>query len=92
MNGDAFEDWFEEKLLPNLPKNRKCVIVKDNAKYNSRLVKKTPSMKMKRIRNVSLYGNTHTNSNHLGLEPILLESIKKAKIPKEFIIDKLADR
>ena len=24
MNGDAFEHWFEEKLLPNLPE--KCIL------------------------------------------------------------------
>ena len=39
--GGVFEDWFESTLIPNLPKRRKGVIVKDNAKYHSRIIKKT---------------------------------------------------
>ena len=40
MNGKAFKDWFGNVLLPNLPKERNVVIVMDNAKYHSRLVKR----------------------------------------------------
>lgn len=36
MDGDLFEKWFENNLLPNLPKNKKNVIVMDNASYHSR--------------------------------------------------------
>lgn len=36
MDEDLFEKWFEEMLIPNLPKNKKNVIILDNASYHSR--------------------------------------------------------
>ena len=33
MSGIVFEDWFENMLTANLPKERKVVVVMDNAKY-----------------------------------------------------------
>ena len=37
MNAEVFEKWFANTLIPNLPKDRKVVIVMDNAKYHSLL-------------------------------------------------------
>ncbi|XP_072398175.1 uncharacterized protein [Diabrotica undecimpunctata] len=35
MNGKSFENWFENKLIANLPKGEKNVVVMDNAPYHS---------------------------------------------------------
>ena len=40
MNAEVFERWFANRFTPDLPKERKVVIVMDNAKYHSRLVEK----------------------------------------------------
>ena len=37
MNAEVFEKWFANTLIPNLSKDRKVVIVMDNAKYHSLL-------------------------------------------------------
>ena len=34
MNSEAFENWFGDKLTPNLPNDRKTLIILDNAKYH----------------------------------------------------------
>lgn len=36
-----FEDWFQNRLLPNIPKN--SIIVMDNASYHSRQINKMPN-------------------------------------------------
>lgn len=47
MNSVCFENWFEKKVLPNLPPN--SVVVMDNASYHSRTVEKFPNMSWKKI-------------------------------------------
>ena len=52
MNGDVFEDWFENNLLKNLPQARKVLMEMDNAiSYHSRLSEKMPTMSMKKKTN-----------------------------------------
>ena len=41
MDGECFEKWFEEQLLPNIPE--RTTIVMDNASYHSRRQEKTPT-------------------------------------------------
>lgn len=48
MNGDVFENWFENTLLKNLSQDRKVLKVMDNTTYNSRLSEETPTMNMKK--------------------------------------------
>ena len=40
MSRIVFADWFENMLTANLPKERKVVVVMDNAKYHCRLMKR----------------------------------------------------
>ena len=48
MNGVEFEHWFQKTLIPNLPKEKKVVILMDNAKYHSRFIEKAPIMNTKK--------------------------------------------
>lgn len=41
MDGEIFEKWFSEQLLPNLEKD--TVIIMDNAHYHSRRVERVPT-------------------------------------------------
>ena len=40
MDGDVFESWFSNKLITNLLKDRKTLIVLGNAKYHCTLMEK----------------------------------------------------
>ena len=42
MSANVFENWFLEKLIPNLPE--KSVVILDNASYHCRQVDKIPNM------------------------------------------------
>ena len=44
MNNELFEKWFEEMLIPNIPKN--SIIVMDNASYHNRLSEKSPPTRL----------------------------------------------
>lgn len=48
MSSEVFKSWFGNKLIPSLPKDRKTMIVLDNAKYQCRLMEKTPSLKVRK--------------------------------------------
>ena len=49
MNAEVFERWFANRFTPDLPKDRKVVVVLDNAKYHSRLVEKISNLIKHRI-------------------------------------------
>ena len=48
MGGIVYQNWFENTLTANLPKERKVVVVMDSAKYHCRFIGKAPTMNMKR--------------------------------------------
>lgn len=89
MNGDVFESWFKNFLLPNLPP--KSLIVMDNAKYHSRLYDKAPTQS-------SLKGEIIEFLQKQGVvlpEPpptkvVLLQMVKELNLPKKYIIDEMA--
>ena len=41
MDGETYEKWFMEQLVPNCPRN--SVVVLDNAKYHSRYLEQIPT-------------------------------------------------
>ena len=94
MNANVFENWFLERLIPNLPE--KSVIVLDNASYHCRQVDKIPNMniKYKNTRKAEMLDFTKCNSitvpEPLPTKPVLLELIKMANIQKKFAIDSIA--
>ena len=51
MNDEVFERWFANTLIPNLPKDRKVVIVMGNAKCYSKPVHKSPTMNVRKKKN-----------------------------------------
>ena len=53
MNSDVFESWLEKQLLPNLP--QKCVLIIDNASYNSRQEVKVPTQATKKAEILEFY-------------------------------------
>ena len=90
MNAKHFEEWWEEKLLPNL--QDKSVVVIDNASIHSRLSdnfkrpntswRKAEIQELLRLKNISFEDN-ETNA-------ILLMKVKSVYVPKIFTLEKIA--
>ena len=91
MNGKVFENWFQSNLLPNVPKEKKVVIVLDNSKYHNRYVEKTPTMNMEKNDTIAFMINHGIEiPNPLPTKPVLLQKIRQANISKQFVIDIMA--
>ena len=91
MNSEVYESWFGDKLIPNLPKDRKTLIALDNGKYHRRLMEKTPSMKMRKNGMIEFM----KKHNIVRAEPtttkaVLLSLIREANVPKQYIVDNIA--
>lgn len=83
-----FEDWFENRLLKNIPQN--SVIIMDNASYHSRqekIIPNTSSTKVE-IQNFMIDNDIYFEETYTKGE--LLEVLKAFKINKEYVCDKLA--
>ena len=89
MNANVFENWFLEKLVPNLPE--KSVVNLDNASYHCRQVDKIPNMNTRKAEMLDfMKRNRITVSEPLPTKPVLLELIKMANIQKKCAIDSIA--
>lgn len=95
MNRKVFQDWCENVLQPKLPKERNLVIAIDNAKYHSRkvLVERTPSINMKKDDLIKYMIKQNIDvPNTIPAKPVLLEKIREKNIPKQYVIDSMAQR
>lgn len=92
MTATVFENWFKNRLLANLPRDRKCIIILDNASYHSRQKIKIPTMNtnVKDIVNFMKQNNI-TVPNPLPIKAVLLQEIKSANIGKKYAVEELAD-
>ena len=89
MNANVFENWFLEKLIPNLPE--KSVVILDNASCHCRQVDKIPNMHTKKAEMLDfMKRNSITVPEPLPTKPVLSELIKMANIQKKFAIDSIA--
>ncbi|KAJ4425327.1 hypothetical protein ANN_28246 [Periplaneta americana] len=92
MTGEVFENRFKIRLLQNLPRDKKCVIVMDNASYHSRQAIKFPTLRsyVKDIINFMQYHKIpvpHPNP----IKAAMMQTIRKANINKTYIVDELAN-
>ena len=92
MNGNVFERWFQERLLPNLPP--KSVIIMDNAKYHSRIHNKIPTManlKQELVDFLKAKGVAVPEPpEKVPTKMVLIEWIKCLNIKNEYIVDRMA--
>lgn len=87
-NAKLFEEWFEYRLLKNIPKN--SVIVMDNASYHSHQTKLVPNSNSTKteIQNYMLNNDIFFEESYKKRE--LLEVLNAYHIEKEYVCDKLA--
>lgn len=90
MNTENFLKWLNEKLILNLPKN--SIVVIDNAPYHSTQSVKAPT-------SATLKGDMQQwlRDNNIPFDEKirkreLYHIIKKAKPPKQYIVDDLMKR
>jgi len=89
MDAKIFEEWFEQKLLPNLPKN--SVIVMDNAPYHSRQALKIPCMSTKKCEILDFMKKKNLQiPQPCPTKPKLLDIIKSQNFEKEYVVDGIA--
>ncbi|KAJ4433783.1 hypothetical protein ANN_16095 [Periplaneta americana] len=91
MTGEVFENWFKTRLLQNLPRDKKCVIVMDNASYHSKQAIKFPTLKssVKDIINFMQYHKMPV-PHPIPIKAAMMQTIRKANINKTYIVDELA--
>ncbi|XP_054721324.1 uncharacterized protein LOC129231136 [Uloborus diversus] len=89
MNGDYYEQWFKNKLLPNLDPN--SIIVIDNASYHSVFVENIPNTSTKKddIRRWLTTKNIAWNSDMLKAELLNLVQNVRSKY-EEYRVDRIA--
>lgn len=89
MNWDLFKKWFEEMLLPNIPKN--SLIIMDNASYHNTLSEHsppTPQCSKKKI--VDWLERNRIYCRADCLKPELVEIIKKVAPEPIYMVDEIA--
>ena len=89
MNWDNFSEWFQEKLLYNIPEN--LLIIMDNAPYHSVLVEETfpkKSHSIKRLR--EWLSNNEIPWSEDMLKSELFELCSRFATKPEFLIDTIA--
>ena len=94
MNGDLFQKWFVEKLLPNIPSA--SLIIMDNAKYHNVLTDDTfPTLRSYKYELQTWLANNYPQLNLHNdpsmLKPELYEICKKLAPPPSFKIDSVAE-
>ena len=94
MTGEHFEEWFREKLLPNIPPN--SLIAMDNASYHSRIEEVLPkaSWNKSKMYEQFVYYNV-TFSPHMTkkqLFSIIQDSAKRMGLnnSNKYIVDEMA--
>ena len=90
MSGIVFEDWFENTLTANLPKERTLVVVMDSAKYPSRFIEKAPTINMKKGKMIAVMSKQDIGIlNPVPAKSVLLEKILiiLKNIEKQYAID-----
>ena len=90
ISGIVFEDWFENTLTANLPKERTLVVVMDSAKYRSRFIEKARTMNMKKGEMIAVMSKYDIEiPNALPTKSVLLEKILiiLKNIEKQYVID-----
>ena len=93
--GIVSEDWFENVLTANLPKEKKVVVVVDNAKYHCRFIEKAPIMNMKKDEMIAFMSKHDIEiPNPISTKSVLWEKILIIfeNIEKQYVIDSLVEK
>jgi len=91
MNGELFQKWFRDKLIPNIPENSNIIL--DNASYHNVLSESSPPIPQSskaRIYDWLLLNKVPCNPDCLKAE--LIEILNKFTVSPIYIIDEIAQQ
>ena len=88
MTGEHFEEWFKEKLLPNLPSN--SLIVMDNASYHSRLCEEVPSKSWTKTKMIDWLVYYDVPFSPRALKSELYAIIQAQHVQRRHVVDEMA--
>lgn len=85
---EVFEDWFQNKLMPNIPPNS-CIVM-DNASYHSRQINKIPGSTNRKseIQDFLYERDLYFHESYSVKQ--LLEVVKSYNFSKQYVCDQIA--
>jgi len=90
MNWENFSKWFENQLLPNIPKN--SLIIMDNARYHNVFTEDSfPTSKNRKAELESWLDRNHIPWTEGMLKIELFELCKRFAAPPEFRLNQIAE-
>ena len=87
MNSMNFEEWFHDKLMPNIPRNS---IVMNNASYHSRYVERVPSTSTRKADMQDWLTRHGIEFPERALKRELLSLVRLSNIKPKYVIDEMA--
>ena len=88
MTGEHFEEWFRDKLLPNVPPN--SLIVMDNASYHSRRCEELPVKSWTKKRLIEWLDGKGYAYPPKALKSEIYSIIQGLRLTPRYIVDEMA--
>ena len=88
MIGEHFEEWFRDKLLPNVPPN--SLIVMDNASYHSRRLEDIPVKSWTKKRMIEWLDGKGTSYPPKALKSELFSILQEMRLTPQYVVDEMA--
>ena len=88
MTGEHFEEWFKDKLLPNVQPN--SLIVMDNTSYHSRLDDPVPTKSWTKKRMIEWLDSHHISYPEKALKSEIWSIIHRIDASPKYVIDEMA--
>ena len=88
MTGEHFEEWFRDKLLPNIPPN--SLIVMDNASYHSRRCEELPVKNWTKKRMIEWLDEKGIPYPPKALKSEIFSIIQRLNLTPRYVVDEMA--
>ena len=88
MTGEHFEEWFRDKLLPNVPSN--SLIVMDNASYHSRRCEELPVKNWTKKRMIEWLDEKGIPYPPKALKSEIFSIIQGLNLTPRYVVDEMA--
>ena len=88
MTGEHFEEWFEHKLLPNIPPN--SLIVMDNASYHSQRLEEVPVKSWTKTKMIEWLEGKGISYPPQALRSEIFSIIQGEGVTPRYVVDEMA--
>ena len=91
INSKMFEDWIKDNLLPNLPRDKTCVVIIDNCATHSRISNPHPKECEPKQKLINWLKNNNIPFDNKSNKKQLFKLIKDNAPPTEYVVDKMIE-